>query len=297
MRIGLVIGLHDADDRGSDPPRWDEISAQVRAGERAGFDIAVFEDALTFAGRGSWEAMTMVGGLAAVTDTIELSHSVVNAATRLASVIAWSAATLDEISGGRYTLGIGAGNTPEDFEAFAVPVDAKFSRFEESLAVIRSLLRDGSVDFDGEFQHAHAKRFAPTGSRAVPIVVAGKGPRVLRMAARYGDGWNWWGYATDPTAGVAEILDELVRACDEVGRDPATLRRTLDLYSYDILGTMGDGSHQGVVTGSPSEMAESILSVAELGIDEVRCDVVTKPGQRVAAAEAMAEVVELVQAG
>ncbi|MEE8330463.1 MAG: LLM class flavin-dependent oxidoreductase [Acidimicrobiia bacterium] len=297
MRLGLAVGLHDADDRGSDPPRWEEISAQVLAAERASFDIAVFEDALTFSGRGHWEAMTLVGGLAAITDTIELSHSVANAAMRRAPIIAWSAATLDEICGGRYTLGVGAGNTPDDFVAFAVPVDSKFSRFEESLAVIHSLLGEGKVDFEGEFQSAHSKRFAPAGSRTVPIVVAGKGPRVLRMAARYGDGWNWWGNAADPTTGLAEILDEVGRACDDVGRDPATLRRSLDLYSYDILGLMEEGPSEWVFSGSSAEVADSILGLAELGIDEVRCDVLTKPGLRVAAVEAMAQVAELVHAG
>jgi alkanesulfonate monooxygenase SsuD/methylene tetrahydromethanopterin reductase-like flavin-dependent oxidoreductase (luciferase family) len=296
MRIGHVIGLHDSNAAGDDPPHWNEIRDQVVAAEEAGFDVAVFEDALTFAGRGHWEAMTIAGAVAAVTSSIELSHSVVNAALRRPAIIAWAAVTLDEISCGRYTLGIGAGNTPEDFEAFGVDADRKFSRLEESLSVIVGLLRDGSVEFEGEFERAHSPRFAPgTSRRRVPVVTAGKGPRVLRMCARHSDGWNWFSEASDPTRNLSELVAELERACDEVGRDPASLQRTMDLYSYDPLG-VAEGQ-DWIAAGTAAEMAESILALAEFGIDEVRCDVASLPGRRAEAALAMRPVVELVHQG
>ena len=299
MRIGLVVGLHDGGADGDPAPRWHDIQEQVVAAEEVGFDVVILEDALSFSGSGHWEAMTIAGAICAATTTITVSHSVVNAPLRPPAVVARAAHTLDEISGGRYVLGIGAGNSPDDYEQFGIAADPRYSRFAETVTVIHGLLRNSTFDYDGAFEVAHTPRFAPRGPRpsGPPLVIAAGGPKMLRLCARLADGWNWWGSPPDPNAVLRPVLEELERACDEEGRDPASIIRTVDLYSYDVLGITGADRPVWKVAGSADEIAHSILELAEIGIDEVRVDVVARPGGRVDAVAAMAPVVEAVHRG
>lgn len=274
MRIGLIVGIHGH--RGA-APTWDLVREQVLAAELAGFDLAVIEDALLAASddggsEGYWESVSMAGALAAATQTIELGHSVINAPYRSAGLTAKIAETLDEISGGRFFLGIGLGNT-SDYDQFGVPADRRFSRFAETMEIIHGLLRTGRVDVDGVFQYARGAELKPRGPRPAgpPIVIAGKGPKMLRLTAQYADGWNWWSVGAPDLEPLRPIVDELERACEEVGRDPRTLRRTLDVYSLDPLGAFsGD---EVPIAGDPDEMADALLRFGELGFDEVRVNV------------------------
>ena len=126
MRIGIQLGLHGHAGRHLQAaPRWADVHLQVETAERAGFDIVTIDDALVDGGletHGYWEAMSLAGAVAATSTTIEVGHSVVSSALRRPALIASAAATLDEISGGRYVLGLGAGNVPLDDEAFGIPL-------------------------------------------------------------------------------------------------------------------------------------------------------------------------------
>ena len=291
MRVGLIMGI---DDRGREPaPRWDDITAHALTAEEVGFDLITFADALTDGPLSYWEGMTMAAAVAATTRTIEIAHSTVNAPFRPPALIARTAQTLDEISGGRYTLGVGAGNTPDDYENFGVDADHRYSRFVESLTVIESLLRRGAVEFDGDYQSAHADRFVPTGPRPgrIPINVAAGGPKMLALTVRLADEWNWWTGAIDARAHVLPLLETLESECMAQGRDPSSLRRTLDVYSYDPLGAVDDPPPH-LHRGSIADMAESIIAFSDLGIDEVRIDLAPAPlDRRIAAIEAMRPVV------
>lgn len=294
MRIGLIMGI---DDRGREPaPTWTDVNGHAQAAEEVGFDLLTIPDALTEGPVGYWEGMAMAGAVAATTRTIGIAHSTINAPFRPPAVIARTAQTLDEISGGRYTLGVGAGNTPDDYENFGIDADHRYSRFAESLTVIEALLRRGSVGFDGDYQSAHADRFVPTGPRpgGIPINVAAGGPKMLALTVRLADEWNWWGGAIDTRSHVMPLLDTLERECDAQDRDPTTLVRTLDVYSYDPLGSIDDPPPH-LHNGSVDEMTESILAFADVGIDEVRIDLAPTPlDRRVAAIEAMEPVVAAV---
>jgi alkanesulfonate monooxygenase SsuD/methylene tetrahydromethanopterin reductase-like flavin-dependent oxidoreductase (luciferase family) len=117
---------------------------------------------------------------------------------------------------------------------------------------------------------------------------------MLRLVARYADCWNWW--ISDHRSAIdtlRPIIEELERACGEVGRDPATLQRSLDLYSVDSLGKT-DGRLPSLVTGTAEEISETLLGFAALGFGEVRCLLFS---QTVEGIEAMKEVVDLVHAG
>jgi len=118
MRIGLVMGLHGGPAGGErEAPRWGGIRERAREAERIGFDLVVLEDALLCRDEdetvGYWESSTMTAAVAASTEHIGIGHSVINAVYRSPALVAKLAETLDEISGGRYVLGIGRGNVPD----------------------------------------------------------------------------------------------------------------------------------------------------------------------------------------
>jgi len=126
----------------------------VAVAEAVGFDMFVFEDALLYRGaektEGGWESMAVAAAIAASTRTIEFGQSVVNSPYRSPALVAKTAKTIDEISGGRYVLGIGAGGTDDaDYEAFGFPTDHRFSRFAEAIEIIHTLITTGRLDFAG----------------------------------------------------------------------------------------------------------------------------------------------------
>jgi alkanesulfonate monooxygenase SsuD/methylene tetrahydromethanopterin reductase-like flavin-dependent oxidoreductase (luciferase family) len=270
--------------------------------EDVDFDMFVFEDSLLLRGEktadGCWESMTIAAAIAAVTDCISFGQSVVNTPYRSPALVASMATTLDEISGGRYVLGIGAGNTPDsDYEAFGFPTDRRYSRFAEAIEVIHTLLRTGSADFDGEFTTVKDSELVLRGpSPKGPIInIAAGGPKMMRLVATYADDWNWWTWdetIDQITERLVPIIRELDEACEEVGRDAATIRRTLDVYSVVPPGMSNDGGDmKQPLSGTAEEMAEFFVALDDLGFAEVRCDLTDKT---TAGIEAMAPVVDLV---
>ncbi len=307
MRIGLITQLHGRPDGEPPPPTWESVSARVRAAERVGFDVFVFEDALLYRGDngtdGVWESTTMAGALAAITSRITLGPSVINSPYRSPAMVAKIADTLDEISGGRFVLGVGAGNTfDSDYEAFGFPTDMRYSRFAEAIQIIHALLKSGSVDFDGVFYSAKDAELILRGPReqGPPINIAAGSPKMLQLAARYGDQWNWWGWGEtleQTQERMRPILETLESACSGEGRDPETLTRTLDLYTVvpepfsDRAAESGTGNP---ITGRADEIATHIIALGELGFEEVRCDLWPKTTEAV---ESMEPVIELVHSG
>lgn len=292
MRVGLILKNWET---GGVVPSWEQMRAQAVAAESVGFDLFVLADAITSEGAPFWEAMTLAGALARETSTIRLSHSVINPPLRSTAVVARAAQTLDEVSGGRYTLGIGAGNTPDDYPAFGIPADPRYSRFSEYLPVVADLLRQGSVERDGEFHPATANGFEMLGPRSIPINVAAGGPKMMRLAAEHADEWNWWGGAVGHPGHLDEIIPELQRACEEVGRDPSTLVRTMDVYSFDPLGELDDVPDH-THAGSADEMARSLLAYRAFGVEEVRLSFAGEVSRIPEAIERMAPVVEALHA-
>lgn len=303
MRIGLINELHGRPD-GENPPSWASISERARIAESVGFDIFVFEDALLYrwpngVTDGVWESVSIASALAATTSIIRIAHSVVNSPYRSPAMMASVATTLDEISGGRYVLGIGAGNTfDSDYEAFGFPTDHRYSRFAEAIQIIHSLLKTGESDFDGDFytvKDAELVLRGPSG-RGPAINIAAGGPKMLSLVAKYADEWNWW--AWDETRDQIEsrfepILDTLSLAMEEEGRDLGSLRRTIDVYSVIPPGMKTDHELENPISGSTEEIANFIKGLGELGFEEVRCDLLPRSPEAI---EAMAPVVELIHA-
>lgn len=300
MRIGLITPLHGSLDTVAGAPSWESIRSLAVAAETVGFDSFVFEDALLYrpegAVEGVWESMTMAAALAVATERIHFGQSVINSPYRQPVLVAKSAVTLDEISGGRYILGIGAGNT-DDYAAFGAPSDHRYSRFAEAIEIIHSLVKTGSADFEGEFYSVTDSEMGLAGPRAggPPINIAGAGNKMLRLVARFADAWNWWGYhetVDELTARMTPIIEELERACAEHDRNPSDIIRTIDVYTVVPPGFASDDDPK-LVSGSAEEIAGYLLALGSLGISEVRCDLTVKTPDAI---EAMAPVVELVHA-
>lgn len=301
MRIGLINQLHGRPNGDHPAPTWNSISDRAAIAEAVGFDVFVFEDALLYRWGeqtdGVWESVSIAAALAATTRMITIGHSVINSPYRSPAMMASIATTLDEISAGRYVLGIGAGNTfDSDYEAFGFPTDRRFSRFAEAIEIIHTLLGTGRVDFDGEFYSAKDAELVLRGPTKTgpPINIAAGGPKMLGLVARYADQWNWW--AWDETLDEIRtrfepIIGALHAALDAEGRDPGTLRRTFDLYSVVPDGFGGEHGLKKPIAGDSDQIAESILSLGEMGFEEVRCDLWPKTNEAI---EAMKPVVELV---
>ncbi len=296
MRIGLINQLSGRPNADKPAPTWESISQRASTAEVVGFDSFVYEDGLLYKYSapydGLWEAVSISGALAASTNTIDFGPSVFNMPYRSPAMLAKIAETLDEISGGRFIFGIGAGNTPDsDYEAFGFPTDKRYSRFAEAIEIIHTLLTNGEVDFVGEYHSARESELIMRGPRpqALPITIAAGGPKMLRLVAQYADAWNWWGWdetIEQITERITPIIDRLDQACVDIDRDPATLARTFDLYSVVPPGFSNESSDmKQPVSGDFDSIAEFLIDLHHLGFSEIRCDLTDKT---IASIEAMA---------
>jgi probable F420-dependent oxidoreductase len=270
MNIGFVILLAESKSLGR-AQSYAEIREMALAAEALGFDSLWLYDHLLYRPEGQptigiWECWTIASALAEATRRVELGSLVLCNSFRNPAILAKMAHTLDEVSGGRFILGVGAGWNKPEYDAFGLPFDRRVSRFEEALQIIRPLLREGRVDFSGTYYQARDCEIAPRGPRpqGPPLLVAGDGPRMLRLTARYADLWNT-SYLTHPGS-LAEPRAKLEAACAEVGRDPATLGVTaLVALSYPDLGAP-IGAIEEWLTGSTAEIAAAIHGYEQLGV-------------------------------
>lgn len=305
MEIGLINELHGRPGA-ENHPTWENVAARASTAEAVGFDVFVVEDALMYRGEdgtdGVWESMAMVGALGGITSTMRIGQSVVNSVYRTPALTASMAETLHEISGGRYDFGIGAGNTPDsDYEGFGFPTDFRYSRFEEAIEIIHSLLKTGKADFSGRFHSAKQAELVlrGPGDEGPPITIAAGGEKMLGLVARYADAWNWWTWGEnfeEANERLSPLLQKLEAACAKIDREAASIKRCLDVYTVVPDGFPADEvpNMDRPISGTSEEIAESLLMFGDLGVSEVRCDVYPK---KIEAIEAMQPVVDLVHAG
>jgi alkanesulfonate monooxygenase SsuD/methylene tetrahydromethanopterin reductase-like flavin-dependent oxidoreductase (luciferase family) len=179
------------------------------------------------------------------------------------------ASTLDHVSGGRLILGLGSGWHDPEFEAFGYPTDHKVGRFEESLAVITGLIREGRATLEGRFVTARDAVLLPPARPDLPILLAAKGPRMLELTARHADAWNlaWFGL---PDERLARVRGELVAACVRVGRDPATLGITVGVNVwYGAAVAAAAGTSRRGLSGTAEVIAAGLGAHADDGADHL----------------------------
>jgi probable F420-dependent oxidoreductase len=248
--------------------RWPELRDMARAAEEVGFDSVWVGDHLLFRDldiplRGPWEAWSILAAVAAVTERVELGPLVASLSFHNPTMLAKKAAAVDEISGGRLILGVGAGWNEAEYAAFGYPFDHRVDRFEEAFAIVRGLMRDGHVEFEGTYHRAKDCVLLPPPRRpgGPPIMVGTTGPRMLRLAARHADAWNaWFSWFGNRPGGLATLRDQVDEACLEVGRDPASLQRTVAVL------VKAEGGGEVARRGGPPETASPIPATTdELG--------------------------------
>jgi len=269
MRIGVTLPLSDGDTPDGHVPTFAETLDFARAAEVAQLDsIWVFDHLLfRFPGEpesGVVEAWTTLAALAPLVPRVELGQLVMCSSFRNAALMAKMAVTLDEASGGRVTLGLGSGWHDPEYEAFGFPIDHKVGRFAEDLEIAARLLRGERVTFKGQWQSVADAALLPAPARRVPILVASKGERMLRLTATWADAWNtaWFGRVDDR---LRTRLAALEAACADVGRDPATLRRTIGIRFHDP----GTGAEdQFGLDADAAGLADLLDELADLGIDD-----------------------------
>jgi alkanesulfonate monooxygenase SsuD/methylene tetrahydromethanopterin reductase-like flavin-dependent oxidoreductase (luciferase family) len=292
LKVGIVLPYFEGG-MGGATPRWADILALARRAEELGFDSAWVPDHLLFrfldgGPIGPWEGWSLVAALAAATARLELGPLIACTAFRNPALLAKMADTVDEVSGGRLILGLGAGYHEPEYRAFGYPYDHRAARFEEALAIIGPLLREGRVDFAGRFYQAHDCELRPRGPRpgGPPLLIAGFGPRLLRLAARHADLTNdWLPFRIEGTGDrlvprrnhpdeVAPTRAALDAACAAAGRDPATLARTAAVAVEPLREAATLSAWQGrgaaPLAGTPAVLAEAMRGFARAGIAHVQ---------------------------
>ncbi|MGD9713976.1 MAG: LLM class flavin-dependent oxidoreductase, partial [Thermomicrobiales bacterium] len=235
LKVGIMLPESEREMAGA-TAGWGDLLAMTLKTEELGFDSVWFCDHLLMKvpghePQGAWECWTMLAALAAQTNRVELGPFVTATAYRNPALVAKMAETIDEISGGRFILGIGSGWAEPEYEAFGFPYDHRASRFEEALLIIASLIRTGSADFHGSYYDIHENELRPRGPRpdGMPIMIGTfHGERMMTLTARHADHWNMWAQTTGNRAETTvPLMQKMDAICESVGRDPATLERSV----------------------------------------------------------------------
>jgi probable F420-dependent oxidoreductase len=248
------------------------------AAEEVGFDSIWVGDHLLYRGdgdpeRGPWEAWTMLAALAVATERVELGPLVACTAFHPPGLIAKMAATIAEVSGGRFVLGLGAGWNEEEFRAFGVPFDHRVSRFEEAFTIIRGLLAGERVTLRGRYLQAEDAVLLPRPTAPPRLMIGSNGPRMLAATLPHVDAWNTWyeDYGNSPDA-FAALNERISEAARDAGREHGDIER-----SACALVVLDDSSGERAstpdapppLTGSPDRIASALRELHDAGADEI----------------------------
>ena len=313
MRIGLALPQYDVSIAGENPLTFETVVEWASAAERLGLDSVWLSDHLqwdlakyggTAESSGLFEPIVTLGALAQHTERVRLGTLVLLEALRPPAVLAKSLASLDRLSHGRLDVGLGAGWYAPDYEAIGMTLPSpgtRIARLGEYLQIVTGLLAGESVTFAGEHHSVNGAALLPPPLQTPrpPVWVGGRGDRLLGLVARSADGWNTcWAITPDV---YEERLAVLATACDRCGRDPASVRRSLGLYTlvgetetdlehrFDRLVTRSpngvlDGQtlasfRQGRLVGTVQEVREMVDQWESLGVEEIICGVGAVPFQ------------------
>ncbi|MBM4408615.1 MAG: LLM class flavin-dependent oxidoreductase [Chloroflexi bacterium] len=263
--------------------RWPELRAMATLAEDVGFDSLWVGDHLLYrtpdgTPRGPWEAWSSLAALAAVTSRIELGPLVAATSFHAPAMIAKKAATIEDISGGRLILGLGAGWNEAEYRAFGFPFDHRVSRFEEAFTIIRTLLREGAIDFDGRYYQARDAALEPRGPRpgGPPLMVGSIGARMLAITAPHVELWNaWYDWFENRPDGLEPLIGQLAAAETAAGRPVGSIGRTAAVYVQLPQGRgrvrmTSDAPPVRALSGDAEAMARELAAFATAGIGHLQ---------------------------
>jgi alkanesulfonate monooxygenase SsuD/methylene tetrahydromethanopterin reductase-like flavin-dependent oxidoreductase (luciferase family) len=281
LTLGLQLPTYDCED--GSPVRWPRLRGLALTAEAVGVDALWVADHFHYHRDGErcvgfWEAWTVLSAIGEATSSVQLGPLVLCTLLREPALVAKMAATLDEISGGRLVLAVGSGAPRSrlqrlEFAEFGFPEDHLVGRFAEAIQIITTLLRKGHIDFHGIYHRPVRCALTPVGpTLGGPAVwVGASGPRMLRLAAEWGDAVA----VNEPCVDRVKVVAALARvdsACQEAGRDPATLGRTgYAFVSFARSSADLTGRRALAVRGDPDEIARRLLAFHQAGMDHIQC--------------------------
>lgn len=272
MSLGLMVPISEGAAFGG-TPHFTDIVEMGRLAKEVGFEALWFADHFIFGSeedgyRGVWECWTMMAAVAAAVPGIQIGSLVACTGFRNAGVIAKMAEVIDEVSQGRFILGLGAGWHEPEYEMFGFPFDHRVTRFEEAIEIIAPMLRTGRADVQGRFSSANRAVNLPRGPRPAgpPILVGSTSPRMLGILVRYADAWNTvWHKSADV---IPPKIEQVRRACEDYGRDFATMVLTA---GGNIAMDGYRGARPDPIEGDDAAKAEAIAGFRDVGIQHYVC--------------------------
>jgi len=257
--------------------RWPELRAIAVAAEESGFDSLWVGDHLLYRDdgrpeRGPHECWATLAAVAAITSRVEIGPLVACASFHPPAVLAKQAAAVQEVSGGRLMLGLGAGWNEPDYTAFGLAFDHRVSRFCEAFQIIAPLVCGERVTFHGEYFSVEDSVLLPPLQEPIPLMIGSNGPRMLVATLRDVAAWNTWyaSYGNRPDT-LKALIGEIESAARAVGRDPQTLRRSVCV----LVRTDPESAERPLgeelppVEGSASEIVDQLAAFATAGADEI----------------------------
>jgi alkanesulfonate monooxygenase SsuD/methylene tetrahydromethanopterin reductase-like flavin-dependent oxidoreductase (luciferase family) len=292
----VKVGLHLPETDRIAP--WQDLAAMCRLAEDVGFDAIWVPDHLIYhvPGKepsGPWECWSILSAVAAVTTRVQIGPLVLCTNFRNPGLIAKMADTVDEISGGRLILGLGAGWHEPEYRAFGFPYEQRVGRFFEAFTIIRTLLSEGAIDFQGKHYTLRDCELRPRGPRPAgpPMLIGSRGDQILRKTLPYVAYTNAWArWINNEPAGLAPFDAQIDTACHDVGRDPSTLKRTAAVFVQLPGGVAPDEPSAPWLRGTSEEIAETLRNFARAGISDIQ--VLLDPNT-VEGIEAFAPVLEM----
>ena len=264
-----------------------------RWADRAGFDWFdvsdhFYESPMTEKQGPYLECLACLAALACDTGQLRIGTVVLAMDYRHPAVLANALAAIDQLSGGRLEVGLGAGWNEQEYAAYGIPfepIGRRLDALEEGLQVIRLLFTERRANFNGRFFQLRDALCEPKPLQPrVPIWIGGNGERrTLRLIAQYADGWNSPYVTAEQWARLLGVLD---RHCEDVGRDPSQIQRDVNLSFHlaaseahraraeahftEVFGAAGDAFRtRGAVTGTPPEAIDALAPYAEAGVDRI----------------------------
>jgi F420-dependent oxidoreductase-like protein len=261
---------------------WDDLLAVAHIADDGGWDGVYVADHFMGDGGGfgaadepTLEATAVLAALATATSRVRLGSLVFSATYRHPAVLANWAATVDHASGGRLVLGIGAGWQENEHEQYGLALGSpgeRIARLGEQLQIIRGLLTQPSTTVHGDHYEVVDALCEPKPVQArLPVLVGGKGDRMLRLVARHADEWNMW---STPTS-FAERSPALDAACDREERDPTAIQRSTQMVVLPVADPAKGAelverlAPRPALAGTPASIAEQFAAYAEAGVDEI----------------------------
>lgn len=238
------------------------------------FDSIWFIDHLQFEEKAQLEGWTALTYLAGLYPQFGYGHMVLCQSFRNPALLAKMGATFQYLSGGRFLLGLGAGWHEEEYKAYGYDFPSpgvRIEQLDETIRIIKALWTEEQATVQGKHYQVEQAYCEPKPRPVPPVMIGGKKPRMLRLIARHAD---WWNVSHVSLEHFRELLPVCESACQDVGRDPATLRKTwfgrcLCVPRGTNLKKIDVASHRAVnaIIGTPEQVVEQLQAFIELGVD------------------------------